>query len=177
MCYNFNAFFTQGVSLLIIMEKKPYSLRTNVGHFLNKAIGFSRDFPFNYPEIFIEPDLNIKNFKGEFRFSRTREGLLLQAALEGDLEATCVRCLTLHDAHIQTSFEELYEFASRVVGEADLIVPDDGYIDLGVIFREYLLLEMPINVLCKPDCLGLCPECGQNLNEKLCEHVRQGAVD
>jgi uncharacterized protein len=159
------------------MDKKPYSLRTNVGHFLNKANGFSRDFSIDYPEIFIEPDLNIKNLKGDIRLSRTREGLLLQAVLQGDLEATCVRCLTLHDTHVETTFEELYEFASRVVGEADLVVPEDGYIDLGVIFREYLLLEMPINVVCKPDCLGLCPECGQNLNEILCEHVQQGPVD
>lgn len=159
------------------MDKKPYSLRTNVGHFLNKANGFSRDFSIDYPEIFIEPDLNIRNLKGDIRLSRTREGLLLQAVLRGDLEATCVRCLTLHDTHVETTFEELYEFASRVVGEADLVVPEDGYIDLGVIFREYLLLEMSINVVCKPDCLGLCPECGQNLNEKLCEHVQQEPGD
>jgi len=159
------------------MDKKPYSLRTNVGHFLNKANGFSRDFSIDYPEIFIEPDLNIKNLKGDIRLSRTREGLLLQAVLQGDLEATCVRCLTLHDTHVETTIEELYEFASRVVGEADLVVPEDGYIDLGVIFREYLLLEMSINVVCKPDCLGLCPECGQNLNEKLCEHVQQEPGD
>jgi len=61
-------------------------------------------------------------------------------------------------------------FAQRSQDDLDMIIPDDGYIDLGVIFREYLLLEIPINAVCKPDCKGLCPECGQNLNENMCKH-------
>jgi len=36
--------------------------------------------------------------------------------------------------------------------------------------REYMLLEVPLNPLCKPDCKGLCPICGGNLNEEVCNH-------
>lgn len=152
------------------MEKKPYSLRTNIGYFLNKPIGFSRNFEIAYDEVFIEPDLNVRQFKSAFTFSRTHEGLLLEAQLQGKIAAICGRCLSPFYTLVKTSFEELYFFSQRSQDDADLVIPENGYIDLGVIFREYLLLELPINPLCSSDCKGLCPNCGQNLNEKLCEH-------
>jgi len=152
------------------MEKQKYSLRTNIGYFLNKPVGFSRDFSINYPEVFIEPDLNVVNLASTLRFSRTREGLLLEANVIGQILVTCVNCLSDFLCEAKTEFEELYVFAQRSQDDLDMIIPDDGYIDLGVIFREYLLLEIPINAVCKPDCKGLCPECGQNLNENMCKH-------
>lgn len=153
------------------MEKILHPLRTNVGFFLNKPIGYSRDFEFNFPTIFIEPDLYARNLIGSYTFSRTREGLLLQAALEADVEGQCTRCLDSIPVHIQTKFEELYVFEPRLVEELDEEqVPRDGYIELGIPFRDYILIEVPINSLCSPDCKGVCLECGQNLNKGTCEH-------
>jgi len=54
--------------------------------------------------------------------------------------------------------------------ETELVVPDDGYINLAPLTRDYLLLELPIKPICRPDCKGLCPVCGVNLNETICEH-------
>ncbi len=156
------------------MEKNRYSLRTNIGYFLNQPIGFSRDFNIEYEEIFIEPDLNVKQMVSAVRLSRTHEGLLLESHLEGQIEAICGRCLTLFYTRVETKIEELYVFSQRTQEDTDLIVPEDGYIDLGEIFREYLILEIPINAICKPDCKGLCDQCGQNLNEKSCEHYSGG---
>jgi uncharacterized protein len=49
--------------------------------------------------------------------------------------------------------------------------PFDGKtIDLDPIVREQVLLALPVSVLCKEDCKGLCPECGQDLNERECGH-------
>lgn len=153
------------------MEKILHPLRTNVGFFLNKPIGYSRDFEFNFPTIFIEPDLYARNLIGSYIFSRTREGLLLQASLEADVEGQCTRCLDSIPVHIQTKFEELYVFEPRLVEELDEEqVPRDGYIELGIPFRDYILIEVPINSLCSPDCKGICLECGQNLNKGTCEH-------
>jgi len=50
-------------------------------------------------------------------------------------------------------------------------IPEDGYIDLGGLFRDYLLIELPMNSVCKKDCKGICIECGQDLNEGECEHT------
>jgi len=152
------------------MEKKLYSLRTNIGYFLNKPIGFSKDFNVEYPEIYIEPDLNIMNFSSTSRFSRTREGLLLQSEVRGEVEVNCSRCLSPFFVNANSKFEELFVFIQRSQEITDLIVPEDGYIDLGVLFREYIILEIPINSICRDDCKGLCIECGQNLNENYCKH-------
>jgi len=152
------------------MEKQRYSLRTNVGFFFNKPIGFFRDFHAEFPEIFIEPDLNVYHFLSDYRFSRTREGLLLQAELHGEIEAQCVRCLTIRRVPVYAPFEELYFFLERTQEESEQTVPENGYINLAEIFRDYLLLEIPMNYICKPDCKGICVECGQNLNLGECEH-------
>lgn len=152
------------------MEKQTYSLRTNIGYFLNRPIGYNRDFNLEYEEIFIEPDLRVKNLSSYVRFSRTREGLLLEANLFGKIEDTCGRCLEKFLVDVNTTFQELYVFSLRSQEETDLIIPDDGYIDLGSIFREYFILELPIKALCREDCKGLCSFCGKNLNESSCEH-------
>jgi uncharacterized protein len=49
-------------------------------------------------------------------------------------------------------------------------VPDDAHIDLAPLTREYALLEIPIKPLHDPNCKGLCPECGQDLNIRDCGH-------
>ncbi len=153
------------------MEQIRHPLRTNVGYFLNKPIGYSREFEIDFPHIFIEPDFHADNLKGTYSFSRTSEGLLLQADLEADIKGQCSRCLEPVMVHVCTKFEELYVFETRMKEELDEEeVPNDGYIELGVPFRDYLLLEMPINTLCQPDCKGICIDCGQNLNAGTCEH-------
>lgn len=154
------------------MEKTHHPLRTNIGYFFNKPIGFSRDFTVEYLEVFIEPDLQLFNLSGRFSFSRTREGLLLQAAFEAEIDSRCNRCLDPFRAILSTEFEELYVFGNRTQEEFDEeVIPKDGYIDLGRPIRDYLLLDLPINLVCKPDCKGICVECGANLNRETCEHT------
>lgn len=51
--------------------------------------------------------------------------------------------------------------------DAYVMVPD-GRLDLDELLREDILLEMPSKYLCGPDCKGLCPKCGKNLNEGNC---------
>jgi uncharacterized protein len=71
---------------------------------------------------------------------------------------------------LEIDFTELYAFSQRFATESELILPEDGHIDLEPLVREYMLLEIPISPLCKPDCKGLCPICGGNLNEEICNH-------
>jgi uncharacterized protein len=74
---------------------------------------------------------------------------------------------------MKTQFAELYASSQRHVTESGLILPEDGHIDLEPLAREYLILEVPINPTCKPDCKGLCPVCGENLNEQDCGHRKE----
>ena len=154
------------------MEKKIYSLRTNVGYFYNRPIGYTKAFHQEYDEIFIQPDLNLKDLVVDFTLSRMREGLLMRAQLSAKVDMQCARCLIDYYAPIACEFEELYAFLERYQEETDEeTVPEDGYIDFGKLFRDYLLIELPMNSTCSPDCKGICMECGQNLNESECEHT------
>jgi uncharacterized protein len=143
------------------MNQSRQSLRLNVGFLIHQSVGSSRDFYFELPTIFIEPDLQLQDLAGVAKISRTPQGLLAQVKLRATIEADCARCLTNSEQQLNTEFTELYAFSMRSTSESELILPEDGYIDLGPLAREYLVLEIPINPLCQPDCLGICAFCGE----------------
>src|SRR5918912_1593773 len=53
--------------------------------------------------------------------------------------------------------------------DADAFVIDANHtLDLGEAIRQHVLMAAPLQPLCRPDCCGLCPECGHNRNEGPC---------
>ncbi len=158
-------------------QNNKHPLRLNVGFLVNASVGSSREFQFDFPEIHLHPDLDLTDLAGTARISRTQQGLLVQGRFQAKVSDECVRCLSDVHQDIQTEFSELYAFNQNQVTESGLIMPEDGYIDLEPLVREYLLIEVPISPLCRVDCKGLCPVCGQNLNEVVCEHQSQVATD
>jgi DUF177 domain-containing protein len=152
------------------VNEPRYPLRFNVGFLLNQPIGTSRDIHFEYPQITLKPDLKVTNFLGVARVGRTPQGIIVQGEFQGNAPAECVRCLSGFEQPLHTTFDELYAFDKRSVTESGLILPEDANIDLEPLVRDYLMIEMPINPVCKPDCKGLCPICGQNLNEEPADH-------
>jgi uncharacterized protein len=151
------------------VNNRQNPLRLNVGYLYNKPIGSLREVPIVVEQIVID-DLTARDLRSHIRISRTREGLLLQVTAEAEVLTTCSRCLDTFYLPVSTEFEELYQFPSRYREETDLILPNDGYLDMRPIYREYLILSMPIKRLCHSDCAGLCAVCGVNLNETTCEH-------
>ena len=152
------------------MNQPRNPLRFNVGFLLNQPVGTYRDVHFEYPEVTLKPDLTLTDFSGVARVGRTPQGILVHGTFQGQAPAECVRCLNEFNQPLQATFDELYAFDKRSTTESGLILPEDAYIDLEPLVREYLLIEMPISPVCKPDCKGLCPICGQNLNEESTEH-------
>lgn len=148
--------------------KKPF--RMNVGFIAHEEIGRNHDFPFEFDQIKLGDDFDLRNFSGNVNIGRTPQGLVVQADFSAQTALECVRCLTNFDHHLEWSFTELYAFNDRSETEAELILPEDAHIDLAELLRDYALLEVPISPICSPDCQGLCIECGQNLNEKDCGH-------
>jgi len=145
-------------------------LRLNVGFVVAQSAGFSRDFPFDLPQINVPPDLHLSSLTGTVRANRTPQGILLQVAFQALIDLECVRCLTDFQQMLKIDFTELYAFSQRYVTDSGLLMPETGIIDLAPVLREYILLEIPISPLCRPDCKGLCPVCGNNLNESTCTH-------
>lgn len=155
------------------MNSNRHPLRLNVGFIISQSIGYNRDFEFDFPNIRLQSEMDLTSFHGVAKISRTPQGLLCQAHFHADILLDCVRCLEPASCHLDTEFDELYAFSSRTATESNLILPDDAHIDLEPLVHEYLTIEIPIRPLCKPDCLGLCSICGENLNERGCEHQTQ----
>ena len=103
---------------------------------------------------------------GEAR--NTAEMLLLQFTASTVLQSVCDRCLKTFDN--PKSVECEYILAQELEnGENDeIVLLEDGVVDIGELARTAFILEMDGKTLCSEDCKGLCPGCGVNLNQGSC---------
>ena len=145
-------------------------LRLNVGFILHEEIGYSHSFSFAFERARLGDDLDLGGLNGELTIGRTAQGLILNGSFRAETRLTCVRCLKDFDKDLTWSFTELYAMNEKSVSESDLILPEDAHIDLEPLIREYAILEVPISPLHSKDCKGLCPVCGQDLNDLDCGH-------
>jgi uncharacterized protein len=148
--------------------RRPF--RINVGFIIHEEVGYTSEFPFEFEKVRIDEDLDLQDFIGTIQVSRTPQGLLVQGKFSGETMLECVRCLNEFSKSLVWKLTELYAFNEKSASDSGLIIPDDAQIDLESIIREYALLEIPINPICKPNCKGLCPVCGQDLNVADCGH-------
>ncbi|MFL7871150.1 MAG: DUF177 domain-containing protein [Anaerolineales bacterium] len=148
--------------------RRPF--RLNVGFIVHQEVGYKHEILFEYEKIQISDDLDLRHFEGVANIGRTPQGLIVQADFSGEIRLECVRCLTEFERRLDWQMTELYAFNKKSVSESGLILPEDAHIDLQPLIREYALLEIPINPICKPDCKGLCAVCGEDLNQGDCGH-------
>jgi uncharacterized protein len=129
-----------------------------------------------------------QGFTLEAKLTKVSGGVLLAAKFKVDIKAPCKRCVDEVKLEIPVEFTlNLVPAARRPEvtpkGEDDGRTPQAGSfvldaadeepfdgkrIDLDPILREQVLLALPVSVVCREDCKGLCPVCGQELNEKEC---------
>ncbi len=115
-------------------------------------------------------DLSVQGIRGELTFLRTSDGIMGYGALIIDIEIECARCLEpiLHPLNVD--LEEFFSPAQDIAPDKPAFPIDaDGYIDLGPILCDLVIVSTPMHVQCKPDCKGLCPNCGVNLNNTACD--------
>lgn len=106
------------------------------------------------------------------------EGVSLSVSGSASAEGQCVRCLTPVDKSLEFSLTRIYYYPdmlarllnevsddSSVYDELDdaYQVRSDSRIDLEPLLIDAIVPQIPYSVLCNPDCLGLCPECGISL--------------
>jgi uncharacterized protein len=102
-------------------------------------------------------------------------GYSLRLRFAARLAGACMRCLEPGAPELDVDAREV----SQPGGGEELSSPyvADEELDLGAWTRDALVLAAPTTVLCRPDCLGLCPECGDNLNEAGPGHGHERAPD
>lgn len=151
--------------------RRPF--RLNVGFIIHEEVGYTAQFPFEYDKVRFGDDLVLRDFTGIVDIGRTPQGLLVTGDFSGITSLECARCLKSFEQRLNWDMTELYAFNEKSVSESGLLVPEDAQIDLEPIIRDYALLEIPISPVCRPDCKGLCPICGQDLNVRDCGHRPQ----
>jgi uncharacterized protein len=100
----------------------------------------------------------------EVAVSRASTGSVFELAFTGRLYGPCFRCLneTVVEEHIHAREYQ----ATHPEGSDELRTPylEDARLDLSGWARDALVLALPDKILCRPDCAGLCPVCGKDLN-------------
>ena len=137
----------------------------------NFALGESRSFSFLVSPESLDMGGDMPCFCGDIHVEGTVMNTGLSFRVAGVVSAcrsfVCDRCLSEGERLWTLDFSEDY---AKTPGETDEAAFFDGEtIILDDLVRDTLLVAEPLRELCKSDCKGLCPVCGQNLNEGICE--------
>jgi len=105
----------------------------------------------------------------------------VQGSYSVEMVAQCDRCLVRARFPLNAGFDLFYRPASEIpreeeveidAGETEIGFYEGGGIELEEILREQVMLALPMQRVCSEACKGICPVCGKNRNETVCEcHV------
>ena len=112
------------------------------------------------------------------------KGILVTGIVSGRVLGTCDRCLEEAVLDLTGEVEEYYLFRQEATADGSDTLGDDNEMDFSWVGEDHtidltdaissaLLMETPYVVLCREDCKGLCPVCGENLNQVDCGHGAQ----
>ena len=117
-----------------------------------------------------------------FDIFKDKQQFRLVGRVQTTLELPCSRCLEPFTLPVDQTFDLRYQPHAHNTGEGEREIEEDDLttafyehdeIDLGQLMREQFYLALPMKPLCAPDCKGLCPVCGTNLNRGSCDCKRE----
>jgi uncharacterized protein len=158
-------------------------LAINVAGLLGSTPGTTR----RYPVADLRLDLGDDLVQGEpivglVRLTRTNRGLFVDGRLTTSLVEPCGRCLVPVRAGVEVELrEEALPTVDLDTGkaldlsgeEAGLRIDAQHILDLEPAVRDAISLAEPMSVLCRDACLGLCPDCGRDLNLEPHRHEQE----
>ncbi len=152
------------------------SLQFNVSLLSQEEIGAVREHTVDC-RILVSDEPSHGQVTGVVALMRTNDGILATAQLTSEQAEQCSRCLEDMTVPLKLKVQEEFLLSVDPVSESTLKPPDDPdtfsvsathILDMDEAVRQTWTAALPIQPLCKPACLGLCSECGQNLNEGTC---------
>ncbi len=116
----------------------------------------------------------------DLRLEAVMEGVLVSGEAEADLEGECVRCLAPLEDTVHVELQELFVYDDPdnkgIEDDEDVSRLEDDLLDLEPVLRDTVVLALPFQPLCQPDCPGLCPECGARLADDP-DHAHEEPID
>ena len=111
----------------------------------------------------------------DIRLESVTEGVLVTGSATGPLTGECGRCLDPVSDELVVDFCELFAYPNSLTDETteqDEVHRLDGdYLDVEPVVRDAVVLGLPFAPLCRADCAGLCPTCGQRLDDLPADHA------
>jgi DUF177 domain-containing protein len=94
----------------------------------------------------------------------------IRGTVRGTAQSICHRCLNRFGRTVEAAFELILQKGVTGADSEDIVsVPENAAeYDLAPHVHEAVILEEPIRLVCRPDCAGLCPQCGGDLNQGAC---------
>lgn len=148
----------------------------NVATLLQEPIGHARQYFADGEAVSVPEEGYEQTITGPIRVIRSERGVLVTASFDLDpVELECSRCLETYLQPVHIEFDEEYvAYRDPVTGlrpevdEDEFRIDQRWHLDLSEAVRQYEQSALPIQPVCRPDCRGLCPTCGQHLNEATC---------
>jgi uncharacterized protein len=152
----------------MVLDTKLVGRRPGSMHELAREVGAPSDFGTDIVRVEEGQPLAL-----DLRMESVVEGVLVTGSVRGTATGACVRCLDPVALPVDGSFQELFVYAERhdhhrEVGDEDAdqeLRIEDGLIDLEPLLRDTVVPSLPFQPVCRPDCPGLCSECGAPLAE------------
>ncbi|MGC8654189.1 MAG: YceD family protein [Candidatus Kryptoniota bacterium] len=119
-----------------------------------------------------------EHFRGQVvvkaELEKRRNQFFLRVKLETVGRFTCDRCADEFDMSLSNEYRMAYVFSRKDArgydeDEIALIKESTNVLDISDDVRQFVMLSVPLKLLCKEECAGLCPTCGANLNYEECK--------
>lgn len=148
----------------------------NVAGLLHEPPGLTRDVRLRDHYLSLGSDVELAGpLDADLRFHRTNRGIIMRGELRAPLRRTCARCTDSYVEEVRVPLDEEFlptldpETGAPVVIEEGedagaLRIDEHNEIQLDGIIHDELALTEPMHPLCRPDCPGLCVECGGRLD-------------
>ena len=101
-----------------------------------------------------------ENVDVDVRLESVHEGILVTGDVATAFTGICGRCLQAIDEPLQVDFQELFAYPGTEAADFDV---QDDHVDLEILVRDAIVLSLPFQPVCEPDCPGLDPETGEKL--------------
>ena len=156
----------------------------NVAGLLREPSGTIRDARLRDRYVTLGQDVELAGpLDADLRLQRTNRGILVRGSVRAPLRRTCARCTDAYVEDVRVEVDEEFlpsidpdtgTLIPRVEGEVgtSLRIDEHHEIDLDGVFHDELALTEPMHPLCRPDCAGLCVDCGERLDSG--EHAHGG---
>ncbi len=112
----------------------------------------------------------------DLRLEAVMEGVLASGRAWVTLTGECARCLEPIEDDLEVELQELFVYPESEAEEDEASRLDGEFLDLEPVLRDSVVLALPFQPVCQPDCEGLCSECGVRLIEHP-GHAHEESID